>query len=103
MVQLVYALVLTQVLMELGHIAVIIGNKNLLIPNTVYPDLFQGRLDGFGVGGERHPLIYKLALVVLAQVRHTGFKYRYTVSLISLSSRTPNGWFWNGWSWSRSR
>ena len=22
---------------------------------------------------------------------------------ISTSSRTPNGWFWNGWSWSRSR
>ena len=81
MVQLVNALVLTQVLIELGHIAVIIGNKNLLIPNTVYPDLFQGRLDSFGVGGERHPLIYKLALVVLAQVRHTGFKYRYLVSL----------------------
>ncbi len=81
MVQLVNALVLTQVLMELGHTAVIVGNKKFLIPNTVYPDLFQGRLDSFGVGGERHPLIYKLALVVLAQVRHTGFKYRYTVSL----------------------
>ena len=57
MVQFVNALILAQVLVELGHRAVIIGNKNLLIPNTVYADFFQGRLDGFGVGGERHPLI----------------------------------------------
>ena len=81
MVQFVNALILAQVFMELGHTAVIIGNEKFLIPNTVYPDLFQGRLYGFRIGGERHPLIGKLALVVFAQVCHAGFKYRYLLSL----------------------
>ena len=81
MVQLVNTLVLAQVLVELGHRAVIRGNKNFLIPNTVYPDLFQKVLDSLGRGGEFQWSTHKPVLIVFTLVHHIGFNDRYLVSL----------------------
>ncbi len=78
-VELIQALIFSQLVIEAVHIAVVVGDEPLLIGLAeVVPladaDAPEHLLHLLGGGGELHPLARKLALVVLAQIGDKGGK-----------------------------
>ena len=68
MVELVNAFVFSQAGVEFRQVAVIVGNKNLLILDIVNADPFKERLYFLGSRGEFQRLTCQLTLVVFPQV-----------------------------------
>ena len=76
MVELVNAFIFPQSGVELRQSAVIVGNKNFLIPDIVNADPFQRRLYFLFGSGEFQERAGKLPLIVFPQVGDIRLKNR---------------------------